>query len=239
MISTAKKRELNVLFYLSQNDCSSLVSLSQNFNISQRLVKESIINITANRSYHLGVNKFIYSDYNGKIFIPRKKEAIHYFCRLKLIYLNESIKFQLLVLLSTHHNLSRNKILSALFISDSYLTKVIRNLNNSLKKYGFSISTKNRNISFIGNEVSIRLFIYLFLSDTHKNMKGSFNQRIPMNTLENSSQKNTANNFHSPHVHTSLCTLVMILSIRKNNTLSLFLPNSMTYFIRYFKSMIL
>lgn len=223
MISKVKKRELEVLFTLTQVNTTSLSDLSNDLNISQRLIREAILNLNSNIYHYFGLQKFITSNYNGEISIQSdfKSDALHYFYLLKLNYLNESVKFKLLVLLSTQCTVDRDTVLSSLYISESYLTKMIRHLNISFENYNFQIQTENQTISFKGDEFSIRLFIYLFLTDTHQSISWPFEQVLSISELKHRLPKAILDNsrHRSEQVNASLSILFMILDTRnRNNT---------------------
>ncbi|HCD3067927.1 TPA: helix-turn-helix domain-containing protein, partial [Enterococcus faecium] len=57
-------------------------------------------------------------------------------------------------------------LLEQLYISPSYLEKLTKQLNHSLIKFHLRILSVKNCCTLEGNELSIRLYLYFFLSDT-------------------------------------------------------------------------
>ncbi len=117
-----------------------------------------------------------------KLDSQHKDEKMAIFHYLKLFFLRESTLFNFLLLLfdSPHSRVSKKILLEKLLISPSYLEKLAIQLNKSLKKFHLQIISRQNCYILKGDELSIRIYMYLFFSDAFQgidwpltNMKAS------------------------------------------------------------------
>ena len=170
MLIEARKKELLVLQMVIQKNNCSLQELSNDLHIPKRTIKELIRKINVSLKQFLLIDEFIYSNHKGEIQTKEtdqtKKLAV--FSKLKLCYLKESNRFNYLMLLINYLQTAVPKkyLLEQLYISPSYLEKLTKQLNHSLKKFHLRILSVKNCCTLEGNELSIRLYLYFFLSDT-------------------------------------------------------------------------
>lgn len=125
---------------------------------------------------HFHIADFVQASVSGDYYVNPEFEAesITLFHRLKLIYLKESVAFSLLLLLTTTYRYSEYEILDMLFISHSYLKKLIQTINQQLAKFSIQITLSDKQLFLTGNELSVRLFSFLLLSDSYQNLEWPF-----------------------------------------------------------------
>ncbi|HAR1321298.1 TPA: M protein trans-acting positive regulator [Enterococcus faecium] len=170
MLIEARKKELLVLQMVIQKNNCSLQELSNDLHIPKRTIKELIRKINVSLKQFLLIDEFIYSNHKGEIQTKEtgqtKKLAV--FSKLKLCYLKESNRFNYLMLLINYPQTAVPKkyLLEQLYISPSYLEKLTKQLNHSLKKFHLRILSVKNCCTLEGNKLSIRLYLYFFLSDT-------------------------------------------------------------------------
>ncbi|WP_165005607.1 MULTISPECIES: helix-turn-helix domain-containing protein [unclassified Enterococcus] len=178
MLIDAKKKELLVLYAITQkNDCS-LQKLSDELAIPKRTIKELIRKLNLSITHLFGIESFIYSTPKGEI---KLNDLYHenrrmIFCQLKLHYLKESNRFNYLLLLidSPHAGVSKDYLAKQLYLSTSYLEKLTQQINKILKKYQLQITSSQNRYFLEGNELSIRIYLYLFLTDAFQGLEWPF-----------------------------------------------------------------
>ncbi|OOL69642.1 M protein trans-acting positive regulator [Enterococcus faecium] len=169
MLIEARKKELLVLQMVIQKNNCSLQELSNDLHIPKRTIKELIRKINVSLKQFLLIDEFIYSNHKGEIQTKEtdqtKKLAV--FSKLKLCYLKESNRFNYLMLLINYPQTAVPKkyLLEQLYISPSYLEKLTKQLNHSLKKFHLRILSVKNCCTLEGNELSIRLYLYFLLMD--------------------------------------------------------------------------
>ncbi|MGM9903107.1 ribonuclease P protein component [Enterococcus hirae] len=178
MLIDAKKKELLVLYAITQHDTCSLQELSYDLRIPKRTIKELIRKLNLTIEQRLAISSFIYSTPKGEIKIDpsyqESKMMIYY--QIKLFYLKESNRFNYLLLMINYPNtcVPKKFLLEHLYISPSYLEKLTRQINKTLKNFQIEIVSSHSCYTIKGNEFFIRVYIYLFLSDAFQGMEWPF-----------------------------------------------------------------
>lgn len=170
------QRQINILFYTLGKKDTSAREVSDFFNISRRLVKRTISDINKQFEYYLDKQNYIVSTNfgNTNINVEYEKTALHDVNLMKLLLLKDNIIFRLCILLVTFSSISRKEIKEKLFISDVYLDKLLHKLRKYLNKFDIRIGVSFSHYSLTGNEINIRLFSYVCLSQTFKNLEWPF-----------------------------------------------------------------
>lgn len=221
MLVDAKKKELLVLYEIIQNETCSLQYLSNKLVIPKRTVKDLIRKLNQAISQLFEFHSFIYSTHKGEIQINKNYEKIkmQVFYRLKLVFLRESQRFNYLLLLmdSPDASIAKEKLSQKLYISSSYLEKLTTRINKDLKKFNLQIISSNNCYTLSGDELLIRIYIYIFLSDAFQGPEWPFTtidlaivkQEI---TLSDTFQLS----FHSETEQKNICLLYAVFKLRIN-----------------------
>lgn len=176
-LSPATSNRLLVFHTLIQNK-QSLNSLAEALTIPKRTIKHHIqaLNIDINEIFFH--ENFIKVDSKGEYYINElfSNKSLLLFYQLKLHYLKKTLQFSLLTLLTTNTSLRISEVLSELFISSSYLYRLIKKINQKLRPFDFQIVKNGSEILLAGHELSIRIFSYLFLYDSFQNLEWPFQQ---------------------------------------------------------------
>ena len=169
----------------------SLQELANELHIPKRTIKELIRKVNFSLKQFLLMEEFIYSNHKGEIYTKEtdqpKKVAVFY--KLRLRYLQESNRFNYLMLLINYPQsaVPKKYLLEQLYISPSYLEKLTKQLNHSLNKFHLRIVSVQNCCVLEGNELSIRLYLYFFLSDTFEGDDWPFSS-LELNTLKKKSK---------------------------------------------------
>lgn len=176
MIPNYLKRELLVLFFIINKKDTSLNEVSEEFGISKRLAKSTLLAINEHFLDYLALESFLVSTNHGSIYVNDafKNSAINYAYLLKLSLLQTNMLFNYSIILITNYKIQKNDLLNQLFISDIYLAKLTAQLNRYFKSFKFKIVISDGFYSLKGNEINIRLFSYLYLQDSFQDLEWPF-----------------------------------------------------------------
>lgn len=176
LIPSYLQKELNILFFIIKKKDTSLREISSYLGISIQTVKSNILRINQSFDQYLDIKDFITSDNTGTIRVNQQyeKKAVECSYILKLKLLKLVAVFNYTVLLTTRPVIMKQEVLDALFISESYLTKLTYKLNTFLKPYHIKVKISDNRISLEGNEIFIRLFSYIFLQDSFQDLEWPF-----------------------------------------------------------------
>ncbi|MBO0480985.1 helix-turn-helix domain-containing protein [Candidatus Enterococcus courvalinii] len=194
LISNKTKRELTLLHLIMTSKKTSFDILSKEMKISKRTIGEDITKI--NSIFHQQFDykrKIILTNTSGSIKInsPFSDDPISYYYHLKFYLLNESILYQLCILLVTNGEIHQNHLIERLYISTHYLVKLRQQLNKYLSVFDLFLKKENSIYSIEGNEICYRIFTYLLLQDSFQGIKWPFDSYKPNSNLEDEFSKNS------------------------------------------------
>lgn len=181
--------EIEVLFYIIKKKSTTLNDVSASLGVSKRIVKENIIKINTSMEDYFSVIGFIVSNNFGSICVNSNYKycSLEYAYNLRLYLLKSNVLFNCCVKLVTHSKISREHLIRSLFISEYYLPKLIHKLNIFFEEFGITILNNQGIYCLEGNELSIRLFSYLFLQDAFQEVDWPFEDiPKPQQILQNS-----------------------------------------------------
>ena len=176
MIPDYLKKELSVLFFIINKDQTTTSEISQKLELTKRTVRETLSTINTHFEEHQKLKDFVLIKKSGiiQIHCDFKSNALAAAYTLKLQLLKSSVLFNYTVLLLTRTSLTKDEVLSELFISSSYLNRLTQKLNKFFSDFCFGITIRDRRYYLIGNEMNIRLFSYLFLQDSFQDIEWPF-----------------------------------------------------------------
>ncbi|HFP6581202.1 TPA: helix-turn-helix domain-containing protein [Enterococcus faecalis] len=149
-----------------------------------------------------------------------KTSALTTYQRLKLIYLKESLHFQLLSILLTTPTSSIYLLSEKLMVSTSYCYRLIRELNIELQTFRLTIETKKKGeqIKIIGHEQTFRIFSFIILSEAYQTIEWPFQHITKQNIIESISLSKLKNiHSFSPSKQNQVFFLIAITDLRIKN----------------------
>lgn len=175
-IPKARQKDLKVLYYLCTSTPVSYDSISEYTGVSGRTCKEIVRRTNETISILFQIDDFILINTNGLVQINpnhiQKKFEIYF--RIQLFWHEDSPMSKLISLIVEKHNISREEARKELYLSESSFNKLLPKLNHHLKPFSIIVSSTNGVLSFEGNEVSVRNFLFKFLFYTYLNIKWPF-----------------------------------------------------------------
>ncbi|WP_242543343.1 helix-turn-helix domain-containing protein [Candidatus Enterococcus mangumiae] len=180
MLIDAKKKELLVLYTISQKSQCTLKELADELAIPKRTIKELIRKLNTTIEQQLNTSSFISSTHKGEITISDDYQEIKMmiYHKIKLLYLKESNRFNYLLLMVNYPKtyVPKKYLLEQLYISPSYLEKLTRQLNETLQDFEIEIVSSHGCYLFKGNELFIRLYLFFILSDAFQGLEWPFDK---------------------------------------------------------------
>ena len=76
----------------------------------------------------------------------------------------------------THSSIDKNELIKVLYISEHYLVKITKQLNNFFKIFDIVIVSIKGIYQLTGNELSIRVFSFIFLQDSFQELAWPFSK---------------------------------------------------------------
>lgn len=178
-------------------------NLSLKLNRQTRSTKELIKEIISDAEFFLNKKISIELSLSGEIIVSEKNpaEILSFFYSLKLAYLEEVHEYKLIHLFLQKNTLSMVDISANLFLSHSYIRRIIKKMNIFFSMYNFQIKKEKRRYRIAGDELAIRLFLYVLMKDTYHSLPWPYtNKDLPQEV-----------NLQQP-----LHILLSILNIRKS-----------------------
>ncbi|MBP2097354.1 helix-turn-helix domain-containing protein [Enterococcus rivorum] len=174
-LSLSKQNELSIFYSIIQAK-QTLDSLSTYLTIPKSTVKKHIQKLNLTLKDKFPKSTFIQSNKKGEYVIASEftENKLLIFHQLKLDYLKVSPNFQLLVLLTTNFSQSYLEVTDKLFVTFSYLSRIVKGLNEELKKFELEIQLSKNTLTLSGNELSIRVFSFLFLNKNFQTLEWPF-----------------------------------------------------------------
>ena len=152
------KRKMQLLAYFNKrDDVITIQRLSDELACSPPTLRSTIRNLQQELPNQFELE---YTKREGVRFIHTNDRTID-FAILSLA--KKTLTFQIIDNLFQKKNLSLTRLKSKLFVSESVLRNAINHMNVILREFQISISTNH--LAFVGKEINIRYFLYLFYSD--------------------------------------------------------------------------
>lgn len=167
--------KLNILLKLSNQKLTN-TELVNEFNLPQTTLSRILESLNNDLSYISKNTCSIQKDSKKKFSLNTNTSSLAIFQRLKLFYLKESPHFNLLSLLITQNSCEIEQISNELFISESHIYHLIKELNLQLNKYNLIItsSTNRRQFEITGDEFTLRCFIFRILNESYQIIEWPF-----------------------------------------------------------------
>lgn len=225
-----QQTKLEILSQLSNEKKVSFSSFLSTLNLPRTTLKRAIDDLNSD----LETNKLLCvleQDESKKYYLVVSKNGspLNIYHRLKLVYIKESLHFQLLNQLLTSNSQSIHDLTDHLVISSSYCYKLIKELNTLLAKFKLKISTlgKGGRIEITGQEQTLRIFSFIILTEIYQAIEWPF-QHISKKEVESmiQSQKTDHTNFFSASKLNQVLFYLAITDLRVKNKKKLKSMNS-------------
>lgn len=133
-----------LILYLLSHPNWTTDSLALKLNQSKRYTKDLLKELKNDVVYHLDSPLNIQVGFSGEIIITphTPNDILHLFYALKLAYLEHTNEFKLLHLLLQKQKLSIESIANYLFVSPSYVRKIIIKMNAFFNPFSFNYQKK-------------------------------------------------------------------------------------------------
>ncbi|MBK0084299.1 helix-turn-helix domain-containing protein [Lactococcus sp. S64] len=173
LLSKLMQRQIKILYYVLGRSETSIKEISEFFSFPKSIVKRTILDINNQFLNRFGKQDFIESSNFGVVKINSKylSEGLDSVNKMKLSLLKDSIPFKFCVLLITNVSMSAIEIKNTLFISAPYLDKILYRLRRYLRRFNLNVEVKKGVYAITGNELHIRIFSFLILSQTFRNIE--------------------------------------------------------------------
>ncbi|MGX7418233.1 helix-turn-helix domain-containing protein [Carnobacterium gallinarum] len=213
-----RKKQHEKLLLLKEVIKSNVLTtdLAKHLNLSTRVIKSNIQEINEEILSNFERHSFIVMDTNGLATLNTnyQKDGLVLLNKLKSLYLEASNEFKIITTVFSNPNISLNHLSNSLFISPSYIRRIIKKLNTHLNEFEFGLIEEKAHLNFQGNELAIRLFLYVVLFDSYQTSDYHFS----IIDFDTSSKSNTE--------QSSVCPLFEILSKRKDSSSNLPIPST-------------
>ncbi|HCJ4447824.1 TPA: helix-turn-helix domain-containing protein, partial [Listeria innocua] len=216
-----QQTKLEILSTLSNEKRISFSSFLTKLNLPRTTLKRAINGLNTD----LLENKFpciLEQDSNKKYYLQfsKKSSALNIYHRLKMVYIKESIHFQLLNLLLISNSQSISNLTVSLIISSSYCYKLIKELNTLLMNFKLEISVfdKGKQIALTGQEQTLRIFSFIILTEVYQTIEWPFHH-ISKEEIERMIpiQKSDYTNLSSPSKLNHVSFYLAITDLRVRN----------------------
>lgn len=178
LLSKRNKDKLFIVYLLCLHTWTTK-TLALKIGRNKRYIKDLLKEIIDDFNYYLNETLVIKITSEGTVYIVKKnsKELLQLFYALKLAYLQESHEFKLLLLFLQYPKLSISDIAQNLYLSNSYIRRRIKKLNLLLSSFNFQIEYNTGKFQIIGNELSIRIFLYVLMNDAYHSLSWPYMEK--------------------------------------------------------------
>lgn len=177
-----KKQEITKLMlfkYVSSNSFVDILHLSDTFHLSKSSIKR----------YLSDLNSLLASDSDTRNFQIKQNESFSYYLagsndedininylyfKIQLIFFNNSAIFQLFTILFNSEPITLIEVCKEISISENYCYRLVKKLNNIIKPYSMSISTKHNALRLLGRESDIRIVYFVIFTSIYQNLEWPF-----------------------------------------------------------------
>lgn len=184
MLQKNQLHDLKILYFAMKAQLS-VSELADFLELSPRALKERIriVNQTFAEEFDRPAVLVVGADGILTIHARYIPEKLILFYSLKLFYLKDSFEFQILSYLLIHYSASSDTLCDELFISKSYLLRLLKTINHNLAALRIRIDSSDNRWRLKGDEVMIRLLGFLMLSDAYQSLEWPY-EAIPKDELE-------------------------------------------------------
>ena len=174
MLTKSKENELNIFDLLTIRD-SDITELTETLELTPRTLKEHVRKLNEFAKDFLGVDELVLNDFKGNYSINPEylDQKDTFYGYLKMAAYKTSTSFQIVLALILNDSIKKNTLAKRMYISQARVTSLVNQLNEELQQWDFQIGSNNGELSFIGREISIRLYSYVILTDAYAGLKHS------------------------------------------------------------------
>lgn len=181
MLGLSDDLDLQVLYLISGSEVTSLKELADNIGVSTRSIKLRITRLNETIKDCFQIDKFIVSSHKGDIYFDSHYDyqTLNVFNKVQTLHLRKSHRFNLIILFAEYYRLTRQEICEKLFVSPSYLNKIIKSLNDQAEKYHLKIINRDGFYFIDGDEMKIRTVFYHLLKLGYQDSEWPFESIKP------------------------------------------------------------
>lgn len=176
LIKKNKSYNLYVIQALSVNTDNTLDTLANTLQLSPSSVKRLVDDINIDLAQSTTLECQIVKEIDSYVlFYQNNKDPAIIYHSLKLLYLNQSISFQLLLKLIVDPLSDIPSLKDSLYISNSHFYRILTSLTKFLNQFGLSLTTIKGNLQITGDEILIRSTLLVILASAHQAISWPFN----------------------------------------------------------------
>lgn len=172
MLTKSKETELQIFGLLTVRD-STITELSETLAITPRTLKEHVRKLNYFAEDLLHIEDLIQADFKGNYVINHahiaNKDTLYGY--LKMAAYKTTTKFQIVLALILHFSINKSTLAKQLYVSRARIDTLVNQLNDDLRPWEMQIESENGLLSFVGRELSIRLYSYAVLVDAFQSLK--------------------------------------------------------------------
>ncbi|AUS69634.1 helix-turn-helix domain-containing protein [Lactococcus lactis] len=185
LLANARKKDLDVLYIICTSIKTTYSSIEIKTKITYRTIKAIIKRLNENIYNAFELEGFIISNNKGEVFINSKfiSEKFRVFFSLRLYWYKDSSLLKLLTLIVSEGEITRERAADELYLTESGLNKFLKKINQYLKLFSLRISSNRGVLTFSGDEVIIRNFLFKYLYYTYLNLEWPF-RKIDIHEIE-------------------------------------------------------
>ncbi|MFK4895350.1 helix-turn-helix domain-containing protein [Lactococcus petauri] len=195
LLPISRQKDLEVLYLLCTSEKLSYPLIEKKINLSLRTIRNIVKRLNISIEDKFQIKDFILSSNKGEVYISSQYLATKFdiLFKLRLEWYKESPSTRLISTIFSSYDKTYDEIAKILFLSPAGLRKVISKTNEYLHHFKFQIRTRNGRLSFEGDEMKIRIFLFQFFSHTFYNIEWPFESEelnkikeiLPLDSLPN------------------------------------------------------
>ena len=172
MLQPNQQTDLQVLYYLSKRKYS-VQKLATLLAITPRKLRQRVASINEILSVTEHLTDVLNISESGIIRLnPQlKARGLLVFYHFKLDLLKRDYEFRILSMLTTRERTTPAQLCQALFISKSYLYRLIKTVNANLLSLNIHIKITNNAVSLEGDEIMVRILAFMMNTDAFQSLE--------------------------------------------------------------------
>lgn len=176
LIKKSKSYNLHLLQVLLVNKENTLDTLANTLVVSKSSLKRFVADINIDLAQSATIDcQVIKKNDSYTLSYQNNTEPATIYHSLKLMYLNESVSFRLLIKLILDSHTDINSLIDSLYISHSHFYRTLTSLTNFLNQFGLSLGTIKGKLQITGDEMLIRSTLLVIITSVYQSNHWPFN----------------------------------------------------------------